>query len=61
MVGADQRVRGLAEQLTAWGVPDDRHGPVTVTNEAGEVLDPTMTITEAGLGNGDIFTVDRAQ
>ncbi len=35
--------------------------PVTVTNEAGEVLDPTMTIAEAGLGNGDIFTVDRAR
>jgi hypothetical protein len=60
VAGADQRVGGLAEQLTAWGVPGDRHGALTVTNEAGAVLDPTMTITQAGLGNGDTFTVDRA-
>jgi hypothetical protein len=61
VAGADQRVSGLAAQLIAWGVPGDRQGAATVTNEAGAVLDPTMTITQAGLDNGDIFTVDRAR
>lgn len=53
----DRTVGRLAEQLTAWGWAPERPGPLTVTNEAGEVLDPAVTIAGAGLGNGDIFTV----
>jgi hypothetical protein len=53
----DQTVAGLAAQLTAWGPAPERAGRCAVTNEAGDVLDPHLTIAEAGLGNGDIFTV----
>jgi hypothetical protein len=28
--------------------------------EVGDILDPASTIAQAGLGNGDIFTVERA-
>ena len=55
----DLTVGGLAEQLTAWGPAPERHGPFTVTNEVGSPLDPGITIGEAGLHNGDIFTVNR--
>jgi hypothetical protein len=54
---SDQTIANLAAQLTAWGPSPDRPGSVTVTNEAGEVLEPALTIAQAGLGNGDIFTV----
>jgi hypothetical protein len=53
----DQTVARLAAQLTAWGWAPEPPGPLTVTNEAGEVLDPRLTIAGAGLGNGDIFRV----
>ncbi|HEV7579966.1 MAG TPA: hypothetical protein VGO77_06075 [Mycobacterium sp.] len=50
-------VAELADQLVAWGLAPERCGSVTVRNEAGDVLDPASTIAEAGLKNGDIFTV----
>jgi len=50
-------VEQLADQLVAWGPTPDRSAPVTVLNEAGERLAPHQTISEAGLSNGDIFTV----
>ena len=46
-------------QLVAWGLAPERDGPLTVRNEAGDILDPAATIAEAGLGNGDIFKVER--
>jgi hypothetical protein len=45
--------------LTAWGSTPGRSGPATVVNEAGDQLETGLTIAEAGLGNGDIFTVVR--
>jgi hypothetical protein len=54
----DRTVAQLAAQLTAWGSPG-RPGPATVVNEAGHQLDTGLTIAEAGLDNGDIFTVVR--
>jgi hypothetical protein len=30
-----------------------------VRNEAGDILDPEATITQAGLANGDTFRVER--
>ena len=56
----DRTVAQLAAQLTAWGSTPDRAGPATVVNEAGHELDTGLTVAEAGLGNGDIFTVVRA-
>jgi hypothetical protein len=58
---SERTIDDLAAQLFAWG-PDpgrERNEPSKVTNEAGEILDPALTIREAGLGNGDIFTVCR--
>jgi hypothetical protein len=55
----ERTIAGLARQLIAWGAVPERPGPCTVVNEAGETLDPLLTIAEAGLGNGDIFTVAR--
>jgi hypothetical protein len=52
----DQTVASLAAQLTAWGPTPERPG-AAVSNEAGDVLDPALTIAQAGLANGDIFTV----
>ena len=52
-------VAQLAEQLVAWGLAPERGGSLTVRNEAGDILDPAATIAQAGLGNGDIFTVER--
>jgi hypothetical protein len=43
----------------SWGLAPDRAGSLTVRNEAGDILDPAATIAEAGLGNGDIFNVER--
>jgi len=60
IVTPDQRtVAQLADQLVAWGQAPERGGPVTVRNEAGDILDPAATISAAGLGNGDIFKVER--
>jgi hypothetical protein len=60
MVTPDERtVGGLAEQLLSWGWHPERDGAFTVTNEAGDALDPALTIASAGLTNGDIFNVDR--
>jgi hypothetical protein len=60
IVTPDQRtVAQLADQLVAWGQAPERGGRVTVRNEAGDVLDPAATIRAAGLGNGDIFKVER--
>ena len=60
IVTPDQRTGAqLADQLVAWGQVPGRGGPVTVRNEAGDILDPAATIGAAGLGNGDIFTVER--
>jgi hypothetical protein len=30
-----------------------------VRDEVGDILDPASTIAQAGLGQGDIFTVER--
>lgn len=55
----DRTVAHLASQLVAWGTAPERNGSLTVRNEAGEILDPTSTIAQAGLGYGEIFTVER--
>ena len=54
-----QTVEQLAAQLTAWGPTPEQPGTLTVMNERGEALDSALTIAQAGLGNGDIFTVVR--
>jgi hypothetical protein len=60
IVTPDERtVAQLADQLVVWGLAPDRGGPLTVRNEIGDELDPSSTIAAAGLGNGDIFTVQR--
>ena len=60
VVTPDERtVAQLADQLVSWGLAPDRGGSLTVRNEVGDILDPTVTIAEAGLGNGDIFKVER--
>lgn len=55
----ERTVAELADQLVAWGLAPERSGWVAVRNEAGDILDPPSTIAQAGLTNGDIFTVDR--
>ena len=55
----DRTVAQLAGQLVAWGLAPERNATLTVRNEAGDILDPEATITQAGLANGDIFRVDR--
>ena len=55
----DQTVGRLAEQLVSWGWNPEAHDRYRVTNEAGIVLDPELTIAQAGLSNGDLFTVER--
>ena len=55
----DRTVTQLAGQLVAWGLAPERSASLTVRNEAGDILDPDATITEAGLANGDIFRVER--
>ncbi len=55
----DGTIAQLAAQLSAWGSTPDGSGPVTVVNEAGHQLRTGLTIAEAGLRNGDIFTVVR--
>jgi hypothetical protein len=56
---AERTVAQLAAQLVAWGLAPELGGPLTVRNEAGDILDPDATITAAGLRNGDIFKVER--
>ena len=58
VVPPDRTVGQLARQLIAWGPTPERVGQFSVTNESGAALDPAMTIDQAGLSNGDIFTVD---
>ena len=55
---SEQTVGSLAEQLVSWGWNPERRARYRVLNEAGTVLDPALTIAQAGLSNGDIFTVD---
>jgi hypothetical protein len=60
LVTPDERtVAELGRQLVAWGLEPERHGAITVRNESGEILEPADTIAQAGLSNGDIFTVER--
>ena len=60
LVTPDERtVAQLADQLIAWGLAPERGGSLTVRNERGDLLDPSSTIAAAGLGNGDIVTVER--
>ena len=58
VVPSDHTIAQLARQLIAWGPTPERVGRFSVTNESGAALDPVMTIDQAGLSNGDIFTVD---
>jgi hypothetical protein len=58
VVPPDHTVGQLARQLIAWGPTPGRVGRFSVTNEIGAALDPVMTIDQAGLSNGDLFTVD---
>ena len=55
----DRTVTQLARQLVAWSLTPERSASLTVRNQAGDILDPEATITQAGLGNGDIFRVER--
>jgi hypothetical protein len=56
----ERTVAHLADQLVAWGPAPERDGSLTVRNEVGDILDPASTIAQAGLGHGDIFTVERS-
>jgi hypothetical protein len=53
----EQTVGHLAAQLAAWGPAPEQPGPFRVTNEAGNELDGQLTIAQAGLTSGDLFTV----
>jgi hypothetical protein len=55
----ERTVAGLGRQLVAWGLAPERQGAIAVRNESGEILEPAATIAQAGLSNGDIFTVER--
>lgn len=55
----DRTVAQLAAQLVAWGLAPERGGTLTVHDEMGNVLGSHSTIAAAGLGNGDVFTVER--
>jgi hypothetical protein len=55
----DRTLAQLAGQLVAWGLAPERNASLTVRNEAGDILDPEATISQAGLANGDIFRVER--
>ena len=52
-------VAQLAGQLVAWSLAPERSASLLVRNEAGDILDPDATITQAGLTNGDIFRVEQ--
>jgi len=53
----DLTIEALAVQLSAWA--EEGGAPVVVINEAGDELDLQSPIYDAGLSNGDIFTVRR--
>jgi hypothetical protein len=55
----ERTVAELGRQLVAWGLAPERQGALAVRNESGEILEPADTIAQAGLSNGDIFTVER--
>ena len=55
----ERTVAELGCQLVAWGLDPERQGAITVRNEGGDILEPDDTIAQAGLSNGDIFTVER--
>jgi Toluene-4-monooxygenase system protein B (TmoB) len=60
VLDTDQTIEALANQLQAWG-PQLYPSPVPETrvrNESGAVLEPSATLTEAGLCAGAIFTVE---
>jgi hypothetical protein len=56
---SERTVAELGCQLVAWGLAPERQGVIAVRNESGETLEPADTIAQAGLSNGDIFTVER--
>jgi hypothetical protein len=56
---SDQTVGRLAEQLVSWAWNPEAHDRYRVTNETGTLLDPQLTIAQAGLSSGDLFTVER--
>lgn len=60
VASSGQTVAQLAEQLTAWSWSPEAESPFVVTNEAGDELDPDVILADAGLANGDIFTVRRS-
>jgi hypothetical protein len=61
VVSSDERtVAQLADQLVAWSLAPEQGGCAAVRNEAGDVLDPSSTIAQAGLGPGDLFSVERS-
>lgn len=60
VTSSGQTVAQLAEQLTAWSWSPEAASPFVVTNEAGNELDRDSTLAQAGLTNGDIFTVRRS-
>lgn len=55
----ERTVAELGRQLLAWGLAPEQRGTITVRNESGGILEPADTIAQAGLTNGDIFTVER--
>ena len=55
----ERTVAELGRQLVAWGLAPERQEAMAVRNESGEILEPADTIAQAGLSNGDIFTVER--
>jgi hypothetical protein len=55
----DRTVAQLEAQLTAWGSRFGQPGTSVVVDEAGQQLETELTIAEAGLRNGSIFTVLR--
>jgi hypothetical protein len=63
VVDQARSVGAVADQLQAWG-PDlypRRMSDPTVTNERGAVLNLTSSLSDAGLGAGDIFHVGGGQ
>ena len=59
VIDTDQTVDVLANQLQAWG-PQLYPRPIPATrvrNESGVALEPSATLTWAGLRAGDIFSV----
>jgi hypothetical protein len=55
----NQTVGRLAAQLQAWAseLSPPTAEPLMVNNEDGDLLDAASTLTEVGLGAGDLFRV----